>query len=74
MGKETLTFPFAADWDGTSTSKVVDVKFNVSATVNVSSLGTTPVLYVRKSKNTSWPISKLCPPDKVTVQVVLFAE
>ena len=33
MGKETLTFPFAADCDGITTSKVVDVKFKVSATV-----------------------------------------
>ena len=74
MGKETLTVPFAADCDGTVTSKVVDVKLAVSATVKVSSVGTVPVLYVRKSKNTYWPISKLCPPDKVTVQTVPVAE
>ena len=52
MGKETLTFPFAADCDGMATSKVVDVKLAVSETVKVSSVGTVPVLYVRKSKNT----------------------
>ena len=57
-----------------ATSKVVDVKLAVSETVKVSSVGTDPVLYVRKSKNTFCPISKLCPPDKVTVQTVPVAE
>jgi len=52
----------------------VEVKFTVSLTSNTSSFGTTPELYVLKSKNTFCPISKLCPEDKVTVQVVLLAE
>ena len=75
MGKVTATFPvIVPPKDGIVTSKVVAVKLTVSATVKVSSFGTVPEFYVRKSKNTFWPISKLCPPDKVTVQVVPFAE
>ena len=41
--------------------------------MKVSSFGTTPVLYVRKSKNTFCPISRLCPPETVTVQTVPVA-
>ena len=44
---------------GTVTSKVVLVKFVVLSTVNVSSLGKVPALYVKKSRNTFCPISKL---------------
>ena len=53
MGKVTATFPvIVPPKDGIVTSKVVAVKLTVSATVKVSSFGTVPELYVRKSKNT----------------------
>jgi hypothetical protein len=55
-------------------SKVVAVKFDESITVNVSSVGTVPALYVKKSQNNFCPISKLCPPETVIVQVALVAE
>jgi len=60
--------------DGIVISKVVAVKLVVSATVKVSSFGTVPVLYVKKSQNNFCPISKLCPPETVIVQTVPFAE
>ena len=48
MGNETFTFPVIAEppTDGTVTSNVVLVKLTVSKTVNVSSFGTVPELYL----------------------------